>query len=147
MFRRAIEATVLPYCRNHDIGVIAYGPLGHGLLTGVMRESTVFAPDDWRRKSPDFRGEPFRRNLAVVDDLQHFAADRNVSLAVLALAWTLANPAVDAAIVGTSNAAHLTDAVDAADVRLSHEDLVDIDRILAPSAPVRGPSPEGMPPG
>ena len=145
MFRRAIDDTVLPYCRAHDIGVLVYGPLAHGLLTGTMHSATVFAADDWRSASPDFTGETFRRNLAVVDELKQFAADRDLSLPVLALAWTLANPTVDAAIVGTSNPAHLTDAIDAVDVRLSPEDLAEIDRILAGSAPVYGPAPEGMP--
>jgi aryl-alcohol dehydrogenase-like predicted oxidoreductase len=146
MFRRAIEDAVLPYCRAHEIGVLVYGPLAHGLLAGAVHASTVFAADDWRSKSPDFTGDTLRRNVAVVDDLKKFAADRDLSLPVLALAWALANPAVDAAIVGTSNPAHLTDTVKAAHVRLSHEDLAEIDRILAGSAPVRGPSPEGMPP-
>jgi aryl-alcohol dehydrogenase-like predicted oxidoreductase len=146
MFRRAVDDTLLPYCRTHDIGVLAYGPLAHGLLTGAVRASTVFAADDWRSGSPDFTGETLRRNLAVVDDLKQFATDRDLSLAVLALAWTLANPAVDAAIIGTRNPAHLTDAVGAVDVRLSPADLAEIDRILAGSVPVRGPSPEGMPP-
>lgn len=145
MFRRAIDDTVLPYCRAHDIGVLVYGPLAHGLLTGAMRTSTVFAADDWRSESADFTGETFRRNLAVVDHLKQFAAGHGISLPVLALAWTLANPAVDAAIVGTRNPAHLTDTVNAVDVRLSSEDLAEIDRILAGSAPVHGPSPEGMP--
>lgn len=145
MFRRAIDDTVLPYCRAHDIGVLVYGPLAHGLLTGAMRTSTVFAADDWRSESADFTGETFRRNLAVVDQLTQFAAGHGISLPVLALAWTLANPAVDAAIVGTRNPAHLTDTVNAVDVRLSSEDLAEIDRILAGSAPVHGPSPEGMP--
>jgi hypothetical protein len=147
MFRRAIDDTVLPYCRTHDIGVLVYGPLAHGLLTGARRTSTVFAPDDWRSQSRDFRGETLRRNLAVVDDLQQFASDRELSLPMLAVAWTLTNPAVDAAIVGTRNPAHLTDTVNAVDVQLSHEDLAAIDRILARSAPVHGPAPEAMPPG
>jgi aryl-alcohol dehydrogenase-like predicted oxidoreductase len=145
MFRRASEAAVLPYCRVHDIGVVVYGPLAHGLLTGVMHSSTMFAADDWRSESLDFTGDTFRRNLAVVDHLKQFAAGRDLSLPALALAWTLANPAVDAAIVGTRNPAHLTDTVKAVDVQLSLEDLAEIDRILADSAPVRGPSPEGMP--
>jgi hypothetical protein len=145
MFRRAIDDTVLPYCRAHDIGVLVYGPLAHGLLTGAMHDATVFAPDDWRSDSPDFTGETFRRNLQVVDALKQFAADRDLSLPMLALAWSLANPAVDAAIVGTSNPAHLTDAINAVDVRLSLEDLAELDRILARSAPVHGPTPEGMP--
>jgi aryl-alcohol dehydrogenase-like predicted oxidoreductase len=146
MFRRAIEESVLPYCRGHEIGVLVYGPLAHGLLTGAMHSATEFAADDWRSNSPDFTGETFRRNLVVVDKLKQFAADHGLSLPVLALAWVLANPAVDAAIVGTSNPAHLTDAVDAVDVRLSPEDLAEIDRIIAGSAPVHGPAPEGMPP-
>jgi len=145
MFRRTIEESVLPYCRSHDIGVLVYGPLAHGLLTGAMRPSTQFAVDDWRSTSPDFTGDPFRRNLGVVDELKQFAADRDLSLPALAIAWTLANPAVDAAIVGTRNPAHLTDSVRAVDVRLSNEDLAEIDRILTRSAPVRGPAPEAMP--
>jgi aryl-alcohol dehydrogenase-like predicted oxidoreductase len=145
MFRRAIEDTVLPYCRTREIGVLVYGPLAHGLLTGAMHGSTRFAPDDWRSASPDFTGETFRRNLEVVDALKRFATDRDLSLPVLAMAWALANPAVDAAIVGTSNPAHLTDAISAVDVRLSPEDLAQIDRILAGSAPVHGPAPEAMP--
>jgi aryl-alcohol dehydrogenase-like predicted oxidoreductase len=147
MFRRSIDETVLPYCRTHHIGVLVYGPLAHGLLTGAMHSSTTFAADDWRSNSSDFTGETFRRNLAVVDKLKQFAADRDLSLPVLALAWALANPTVDAAIVGTRNPAHLTDTVSAVDVRLSHDDLDEIDQILVGSAPVHGPAPEAMPPG
>src|SRR5580765_3603382 len=135
LFRRTIEESVLPYCRTHDIGVLVYGPLAHGLLTGAMRPSTQFAVDDWRSTSPDFTGDTFRRNLAVVDELKQFAANRDLSLPALAIAWTLANPAVDAAIVGTRNPAHLTDSVRAVDVRLSNDDLAEIDRILAGSVP------------
>jgi aryl-alcohol dehydrogenase-like predicted oxidoreductase len=146
MFRRTIEESVLPYCRTHDIGVLVYGPLAHGLLTGAMHPSTQFAADDWRSNSPDFTGDTFRRNLAVVDDLKRFAADHHLSLPALAIAWTLANPTVDAAIVGTRNPAHLADSVRAVDVRLADEDLAELDRILARSASVRGPAPEAMPP-
>jgi aryl-alcohol dehydrogenase-like predicted oxidoreductase len=143
MFRREIEEAVLPYCRDHDIGVLVYGPLAHGLLAGAMGPSTTFAPDDWRSQSSDFTGETFQRNLAVVGALRHFAADRDVSLPVLAVAWTLANPAVDAAIVGITDPNQLKDAVDAVQVRLSPGDLAELDGILAKSAPVHGPSPEG----
>jgi len=116
------------------------------VLTGALRPSTQFAADDWRSNSPDFTGDTFRRNLAVVDDLKRFAADHDLSLPALAIAWTLANPTVDAAIVGTRNPAHLTDSVRAVDVRLSDQDLAELDRILARSASVRGPAPEAMPP-
>src|SRR5882757_3213727 len=79
MFRRAIDDTVLPYCRTHDIGVLVYGPLAHGLLTGGLRNATKFAADDWRSNSPDFTGESLRRNLAVVDKLEQFAVGRDLS--------------------------------------------------------------------
>jgi aryl-alcohol dehydrogenase-like predicted oxidoreductase len=57
LFRRDIEAAVLPYSREHDIGVLVYGALAHGLLTGAMDENTTFAPDDWRSGAPFFKGE------------------------------------------------------------------------------------------
>jgi aryl-alcohol dehydrogenase-like predicted oxidoreductase len=143
MFSRGIEDHVLPYCQDHDIGVLVYGPLAHGLLTGAMDPTTRFGADDWRSQSSDFTGETFQRNLAVVGALQRFAADRDVSLPVLAVAWALANPAVDAAIVGITDPNQLRDAVAAVDVRLSAEELAEIDLILAGSVPMRGPSPEG----
>jgi aryl-alcohol dehydrogenase-like predicted oxidoreductase len=52
--RREIEAELLPYCREHDIGVLVYGPLAHGLLTEALDEDTTFAPDDWRSGAPFF---------------------------------------------------------------------------------------------
>ncbi|HEY3723242.1 MAG TPA: aldo/keto reductase [Acidimicrobiia bacterium] len=144
MFRRRVESTQLPYCAANDIGVLVYGPLAHGLLTGGMRHSTVFSADDWRSHSPDFLGQTFDQNLAVVRRLQALATDRDVSLPAMAVAWTLANPAVDAAIVGTRNPDHLQDIVGAVDVALTAADLEAIDAILADSTPMHGPAPEGM---
>jgi aryl-alcohol dehydrogenase-like predicted oxidoreductase len=144
LFRREIEAKVLPYCAEHDIGVLVYGPLAHGLLGGRMSPQTTFGPDDWRSHSPDFGGDAFAANLAVVAELEAVAADRGISLPTLAVAWTLAHPAVDVAIVGARRPTHLADSVAAADVKLEGEDLREIDRIMASAVPVSGPSPEGM---
>jgi aryl-alcohol dehydrogenase-like predicted oxidoreductase len=144
MFRRTVEDAVLPYCQVNDIGALVYGPLAHGLLSGSMSPSSVFTPDDWRSKSSDFSGKTFRQNLAVVDELKLFAAERDLSLPTLAVAWTLAHPAVDVAIIGAREPQHLNDTVSAAQVRLTNEELADIDQILADAVPVRGPSPEGM---
>src|SRR2546423_5420373 len=144
LFRRDIEDSILPYTTEHDIGVIVYGPLAHGLLSGRMTESTTFDPDDWRSKSPDFTGETFRRNLAVVQRLQRFAWDRGMSLPQLAVAWTLANLAVDVTIVGARRPAQLNETAAAADVEVSAADLREINVILADAAPVWGPHPEGM---
>jgi hypothetical protein len=144
LFRREIEAEILPYCAAHDMGVLVYGPMAHGLLSGTMSTDTTFWPDDWRSHSSDFTGQTFAANLAVVAELKAFAADRGISLPTLAVAWTLANPAVDVAIVGATKPAYLDDSTAAADVKLEADDLSEIERIMARAVPVKGPSPEGM---
>jgi aryl-alcohol dehydrogenase-like predicted oxidoreductase len=143
MFHRDIENEILPYTRKHDIGVLVYGPLAHGLLGGRMTAHTTFAADDWRGKSPDFTGETFQTNLRVVDRLKEVAADLGVSLPALAVSWTQTQPAVDVTIVGAHRPAQLDDTA-AADRPLSERDLTDIDLILADSVPMWGPHPEGM---
>ena len=144
MFRREIEATILPYTAEHDIGVLVYGPLAHGLLSGRLNESMTFDSDDWRSKSPDFTGDTFRQNLAVVERLKGLAHERDISLPQLATAWTLAHPAVHVAIVGTRRHSQLDETAAAADVKLSEADLQEIDAVLVDAVPVWGPHPEGM---
>jgi aryl-alcohol dehydrogenase-like predicted oxidoreductase len=144
LFRRAIEDEILPYTAEHDIGVLVYGPLAHGLLGGRMTPATTFAADDWRGTSPDFTGETFRRNLQVVDRLKEFARNRAIALPELAVAWTLANPAVDVTILGARRPSQLDGTAAAVDVQLSPADLGEIDAILADAAPVWGPHPEAM---
>jgi aryl-alcohol dehydrogenase-like predicted oxidoreductase len=143
LFRRDIEASVLPYARDHDIGVLVYGPLAHGLLSGSMDEHTTFAADDWRSGSSVFQGEAFRRNLEIVGELERFAADQlGISVAQLAIAWTLANPAVHVAIVGARSPRHIEESIAAAAISLTDVELEQIDRIMAGSAAVAGPFPE-----
>ena len=146
LFRRDIEPDVLPYTRAHDIGVLVYGPLAHGLLTGSMDEGTTFAADDWRSTNPSFHGEAFRRNLEKVRDLQRFASEHlGISVGQLAVAWTLANPAVDVAIVGAQRAQHITEAVAASEVRLGDDEIAHIDQIMSGASAFTGPSPDQMP--
>ena len=146
LFRRDIETDVLPYAREHDIGVLAYGPLAHGLLTGALDEDTTFAPDDWRSGAPFFKGEEYRHNVQVVRELERFASEElGVSVSRLAIAWALANPAVQVAIVGARSPRHIEDSVAAAELRLSQDELEQIDRIVSSAALLSGPSPEMMP--
>ncbi len=145
LFRREIEDEILPYAMDHDLGVLVYGAIAHGLLTGTMTPETRFAPDDWRANSPDFTGETFRRNLAVVERLKAVAKDRGITLPQLAVAWTLAHPAIQVTIVGARRPVHLEEAAAAADIDLAPEDLAAIDAALGDAAPVWGPHPEGMP--
>ncbi len=124
LFRRDIEAEILPYARAQGIGVLVYGPLAHGLLSGVLTAESSFAADDWRSKRAVFRGEPYRRNLRIVSALVRFAElELGTSVSRLAVAWALANPAVHVAIVGTRNPKH-------------------IDDLVRDEVPVGGPSPE-----
>lgn len=146
LFRREIETGVLPYAREHEIGVLAYGPLAHGLLTGALDEATEFSADDWRSGAPFFTGEDYRRNLVTVRELERFAAERfDCSVSRLAIAWTLANPAVDVAIVGARHPRNIEDSAAAAELVLNDADLAEIERIMTGSVAMSGPSPEMMP--
>jgi aryl-alcohol dehydrogenase-like predicted oxidoreductase len=145
LFHREIENETLPYAAAHNIGVVAYGPLAHGLLGGQLTPDIHFAPGDWRAASEDFQGASFERNLRVVAQLRQFAGDvLGVTLGQLAIAWTLANPAVHVAIVGTRNPAHVGEALAAAEVDLEPGVLERIEEIVRPATPIAGPSPESV---
>ncbi len=144
MFRRDIEQDILPYCQRHGIGVLVYGLLAHGLLAGAYTPQTKFAEDDWRSKSPMFQGEQFQQNLAVVERLKIIAEKQGITVAQLAIAWILANPAIDVAIIGARNPRQLEQTVPAADIQLSPDTLLEIEQAMRTAVPVGGPSPEGM---
>ncbi len=144
LFRRGIEGKVLPYCAEHDIGVLVYGPLAHGLLTGAISEDTKFEASDWRARSALFAGDTLRRNLEAVRRLERLAGELGTTVSALAIAWTLANPAVDVAIVGARSIGHIEESVGAANLKLEDVDLEEIDTIVAGAITVGGPSPESV---
>lgn len=142
LFRREIEHELLPYCRTHDIGVMVYGLLAHGLLTGTVKPGTTFAAGDWRRESDIFNGDGFLHNLEIVSQLNSLAADLGATISQLAIAWTLAQPDVHVAVVGAQHLNYLEDNVRATDIMLSDSDLAQIDQIMSSASPVSGPYPE-----
>jgi aryl-alcohol dehydrogenase-like predicted oxidoreductase len=144
VFNREIEASVLPYCEEQNIGVLVYGPLAHGLLTGAMSPETTFESDDWRHVSPSLTGDTFDRNLEVVERLKAFAAERGYKLSQLAIAWTLQHPGVDVAIVGSRRRAHIEESLGALALTLSDEDNAEIDRILTDAVTIEEATPETM---
>jgi aryl-alcohol dehydrogenase-like predicted oxidoreductase len=142
VFRRDIEASIVPYARKHGIGILVYGALAHGLLSGRMNETTTFPPDDWRSASNLFTGAKFQRNLQVIRNLAEFASRRGATVAQLAIAWTLANPAVDVAIVGARSAEQIRQTAPGASLELTAEEMTEIDSILHGETAVDAPVPE-----
>ena len=132
LFRRGIEADLLPYAQAHHIGVLAYGPLAHGLLGGAITGATTFGPGDWRARSRAFTGDGFARNLQVVTALRAFAARRGATIAQLAVAWVLQNRNVAAAIIGATRPEQVRENVKASGVVLEPGLLKRIDEALAP---------------
>jgi len=130
MLNRDVEREILPFCRDHGIGVVAYSPLASGLLGGRYTESTTFDEGDWRASNPGFTGEGLRRNVAIVERLKGIAARFDKTVAQLAIAWVLANPAVTSAIVGVRKPDHILGALPAADWRLDAATLAEIDDAL-----------------
>jgi aryl-alcohol dehydrogenase-like predicted oxidoreductase len=126
-------------CQALGTGVMAYGPLAHGLLTGTLTRSTVFDPTDWRAGGTLF-GQPLLasdhldRNLAVVDRLATVAQRRGVTLPQLALAWVLAHPPVTVALVGARTPREITEAAGASEVRLADEVMQEIGLIMRDAA-------------
>jgi aryl-alcohol dehydrogenase-like predicted oxidoreductase len=141
LFNRGVEEDVLPYCREQDIGLLVYGPLSHGLLSGSFDPSTL-AQDDWRRGHEPFAGDNLERNLEVVERLAEFADQRGHTLAQLAVAWVLAQPGVHVAITGARRPAHVEGIAPAAGIELSEDELAEIDELTG-AARAWGLTPEG----
>lgn len=118
-------------CRELNIALVAYSPLGRGFLTGEFKRFEDFAPDDYRRQSPRFQGENFDKNLELVEKVKQIAANKNCSPAQLAIAWVLAQGDDIVPIPGTKKCSRLEENIGALAVDLTPQDLAEIDR-LAP---------------
>ena len=127
-----VEKEVLPYCEKNDVGVIVYSPMQSGLLSGRMTKERVasFPQNDWRSKSNDFKEPRLSRNLALAELMANIGKRRGKSAAVVAIAWTLRLNSVTAAIVGARDASQVDGFIDAAQFRLSAEEVAEIDRFL-----------------
>ena len=132
MINRGVESEILPWCRKHEIGVINYSPMASGLLTGAMTKERVAAmpDDDFRKRAREFQEPNLSRNLALADLLKQIGARHGVSAGVVAIAWTLHNPAITAAIVGGRSAEQVDGVLPAATFRLSEDEFGEIQRFI-----------------
>jgi len=103
MLQRDIEQDILPWCRSHGVGVIAYWPLMKGLLAGRMGRSTTFPASDSRHKYPLFNGDEFQRNLDFVERLRPVAERLRCTVADVVLAWTAEQPGIESVLFGATS--------------------------------------------
>ncbi len=132
MLRRGIEDEILPYCAEHEIGVLAYSPMLSGLLTGKYTPERIAAlpEDDWRRRNKEFQPPHLDANLALVDGLRPLAERHGGTVGNIAVAWVNANPVVTSAIVGARSAAQVAEIVQTAELTLSPDELTEVQRLL-----------------
>ncbi len=136
LFDQRPEPEIIPFCADNGMGIMAYGSLAHGLLTGTMTPDTTFEEDDWRRSlmafgQPIFKGQNFLDNLKKVDTLKEMAADKGFSVAQLALAWVASEPTVSVALVGTRRPEEIQENATAADWGLSASERDEIKAVVA----------------
>ena len=145
LIKRRTAADVIPWCHKHGTGVIAYSPMQAGLLTDSFTADRVsrLDDDDWRRKSPDFQPPKIGRNLALRDALRPVANRHGVSVASIAIAWTLAWPGMTGAIVGARAPEQVDGWIAGASLTLTDEDLAEIADAIAATGAGDGP---GQPP-
>src|SRR5947209_7772383 len=127
-----IENDQLPYCRQHNIGVIVYSPMKSGMLTGAMTRERIAAmpDDDFRKRTPTFQEPKLSRNLRLADLLKQIGARHGRTAGEVAIAWTLRHPAVTAAIVGMRSAKQVDGVIGALEFRLSGDEIGEIDGFM-----------------
>jgi aryl-alcohol dehydrogenase-like predicted oxidoreductase len=124
LIRREVEDETLPYVQNLGIGVIAYSPMGSGMLTGAMTRERVenFPEDDWRKRSVHFQEPLLTRNLQIASRVMQVANRLGVNPGAVAIAWVLHNPAVTGAIVGIRSSEQVEELASGFGLRLTHAD-------------------------
>ena len=133
---RGAETEVLPFCREHGIGVLAYSPLAQGLLTGKVPVDRVFPEGDLRRTKPLFTRENREKAVAMLDQVRPIAEARNATLGQVFLAWTVAQPGMTSALAGARNEAQVRENAGAGDITLADDEIATIRALVEKDWPV-----------
>lgn len=144
LWSREPEEGALEACRELGVAFVAYSPLGRGFLTGQIRKFEDLAPDDYRRLSPRFQGENFKKNLDLVWRIEQLATEKGCLPAQLALTWVLAQGGQIIPIPGTKRRKYLEQNAGALDVTLTAEDLRRIEEVFPRDAVAGERYPEVM---
>jgi len=141
LIRRDVAEREIPWSAEHGTGVIAYSPMQSGILTESFSAARVaaLAPDDWRRRSAQFREPNLSRNVALRDALKPIARRHGTTVSAIAIAWTLAWPGVTGAIVGARTPAQVDGWIGAATVELTVADLEEVAAAILRSRAGSGP--------
>lgn len=131
MLQRGIERDTLPWCREHQVGVLVYWPLMKGLLTGKFSRQHVFRPEDGRAKYPMFQGDEWQKNQDFLDELRSLAQDLGKTVAQIVIRWTIDQPGITAALCGALRPGQVRDNAGALGWTLDAAARDRIDRALA----------------
>ena len=132
MLWREVEAATLPYCREHNIGVMPYSGLAQGLLTGALARNTTFAEGDERRTTVLFQPGTFERALDAVEGLRPIAAKYGKSVAQLAIQWLTSRPGVSSPLLGARTAPEIEENAGSVGWTIAAADVAEIDRLTLP---------------
>lgn len=141
LIHREVAGAEIPWCAEHGTGVIVYSPMQSGLLTEkwTVERLKSLAPDDWRRRWPDFQSPNVERNLALRDALKPIAIRHGTTIGAIAVAWTLAWPGVTGAIVGARSPEQVDGWIRAAGLELTQKHLDEIARAIDRARAGAGP--------
>lgn len=139
---RVVENEVLPTIRELGIGLVAYGALSRGLLSGTV--TGAFPPGDFRNYLPRFSGENLKKNNILVEHFREFAEKKGATASQIAIAWVSHRGPDILTLIGTSNRKRLAENLKAAEIRLTGADMEVLERIFQENEVAGGRYPEGI---
>lgn len=130
MFERESEKELLPLCRKNNVGVLSYGAICRGLLSGKVRRDSKFPESDMRSFDPKFQPENLGQYIDAVETLEPIARELDVTLSQFAVAWAFHQPGVTCALVGARRPDQIVETAKACDVKLSAKTLQQVEDVL-----------------